>query len=82
MFQGHVGREYWQGARQDRLSSPATRSERRFHEILDVEYRRAQPRISPPETDRTPRMEERLFWTVFGAAAVMLYRALSRRARR
>lgn len=43
MFQGQVGRKYWQSARELRLSTSAGRAEQRFHEILDEEYERARP---------------------------------------
>lgn len=83
MFQGRVGCEYWQNARQARLSTSASRRERRFHEILDEEYRRTQPqaRISTPTLDagHTLFTKERLFWAGVGAIAMMLYRMLSRR---
>lgn len=44
MFQGPVGRAYWQDARENRLSTSAGRRERRFHEILDEEYERTRGR--------------------------------------
>ncbi|MEU9887771.1 DUF6082 family protein [Sphaerisporangium sp. NPDC051011] len=43
MFQGRPGRLYWQAAREARLTTSGNRAERRFHEILDEEYRRAEP---------------------------------------
>jgi uncharacterized membrane protein len=42
MFHGHVGRTYWEGAREARLATSASRREQRFHEILDEEYERTQ----------------------------------------
>jgi hypothetical protein len=41
MFQGEPGRSYWRGARENRLSTSGSGAERRFHEILDEEYRHA-----------------------------------------
>jgi Family of unknown function (DUF6082) len=41
MFQGEIGRSYWHAARDVRLSTSESRTRRRFHEILDEEYRRA-----------------------------------------
>src|SRR2546430_1625022 len=42
MFQGQVGRQYWEAAREVRLSTSANRAERRFHHVLDEEYQRAR----------------------------------------
>ncbi|SEG80718.1 hypothetical protein SAMN04489712_113138 [Thermomonospora echinospora] len=49
MFSGEPGRLYWESARHRRLSTSQSRKARRFHEILDEEYRRIHP---PP--DRRP----------------------------
>lgn len=84
MFQGQVGRNYWQTARTARLSTPASKRERRFHKILDQEYERAQPlnveslRTETPNKDRMSAMKERLLWAGIGAAAAMLYHAIRR----
>ncbi|MCO5997768.1 DUF6082 family protein [Actinoallomurus rhizosphaericola] len=84
MFQGHVGREYWSNARETRLSTSASRRERRFHEILDEEYQRAQPPVSTGRIAASPIVEpkvpvkERLFWMSTGAATVALLRMIRR----
>jgi hypothetical protein len=83
MFQGQVGRNYWQSARHARLSTSATRRERRFHEILDEEYQRARPpahvSTTMPGTDHKLSVRERLFWTGLGAAVAVFGRRLSRK---
>jgi uncharacterized membrane protein len=85
MFQGRVGRAYWQSARQARLSTSASRRERQFHEILDEEYQHSQPpghvSTTMPSTTHNLSVRERLFWTGIGVTAVMLYRMFSRRSR-
>lgn len=43
MFQAEPGRGYWRAARENRLSTSGSSAERRFHEILDEEYRHALP---------------------------------------
>jgi hypothetical protein len=84
MFQGQIGRNYWQTARIARLSTSASKRERRFHKILDEEYERAQPlNVESPHTkaandDRMLAMKERLLWAGVGAAAAMLYHAVRR----
>jgi uncharacterized membrane protein len=88
MFQGTVGRNYWQSARHARLSTSSGRRERRFHEILDEEYRRARPptaRSVPaqrPSIPKTDTWRDRLLWTGIGVATAVLYRALLRPTRR
>lgn len=87
MFQGRVGRDYWQSARQARLSTSASPRERRFHEVLDEEYQQAQPPetvgspVQMPATERTRTAKERLLWAPIGAAAALLYRTLRSRSR-
>jgi hypothetical protein len=82
MFQGQVGRRYWQSARQARLSTSATGRERRFHEILEEEYQRARPTTRPTTTalavDHKLTWDRRLFWAGVGAVAIMLGRRLRR----
>ncbi|MCO5971752.1 DUF6082 family protein [Actinoallomurus soli] len=84
MFQGHVGRVYWSNARETRLSTSASRRERRFHEILDEEYQGTQPPMTTGRTTATPIVEpavsvrERLFWMSAGAATVALLRMIRR----
>lgn len=86
MFQGQVGRDYWESARETRLSTSAGHRERRFHEILDEEYERAQPPAiarPPVQTSTTAQAltrKERLLWVGAGAAAAMLYRSLRGRS--
>lgn len=78
MFQGRVGREYWRNVRETRLSTSAGRRERRFHEILDEEYRNARPSTAAGlsgETVDAPigfTKNERLLWAGVGAAATLL----------
>jgi uncharacterized membrane protein len=80
MFQGQVGRSYWQTARGARLSTSAGKRERRFHEILDEEYERAQPpNIESLRVEAPSRMlatKERLLWAGVGAVVATLYRAV------
>ncbi|GAA2155881.1 DUF6082 family protein [Actinomadura napierensis] len=63
MFSGRPGRAYWREARQVRLSTSGNKRARRFHEILDEEYRRAPA----PPAERTP--VHRRPWAVAAAAA-------------
>ncbi|MEU8200659.1 DUF6082 family protein [Streptosporangium sp. NPDC049046] len=85
MFQGDVGRSYWQVARVARLSTSASRTERRFHEILDEEYRRSTPsgrgEVSGPASrkagDRLPE-RERVLWMSVGAGTAALVCCLLR----
>lgn len=84
MFQGRVGRDYWRSARELRLSTSAGRRNRRFHEILDEEYQRAQPPVvsgGPPQAtaDRDQTRRERVLWVAIGVAATMLYRCVRNR---
>lgn len=82
MFSGRPGRAYWGEARQTRISTSETKRARRFHQILDEEYRRAP--APPPERTR-PRRRARAL--LFGAAAAtlavapILRRSLRRRRR-
>ena len=48
---GTIGREFWALARQARLDTSEGKLNRRFHEIIDDEYRRLlmTPAIPPPE---------------------------------
>ncbi|MVZ99945.1 hypothetical protein F8568_006040 [Actinomadura sp. LD22] len=83
MFSGRPGRAYWQEARQVRLKTSADKRSRRFHEILDEEYRRAP--APPPETRRSRRRPWALLAaTAAGALALapILRRALTRRGTR
>jgi uncharacterized membrane protein len=88
MFQGQVGRGYWESARATRLSTSAGRRERRFHKILDDEYERARPsaivksEAHAEGAEHTPTLNERLLWISVGAATALLYRALRDRAKR
>jgi len=92
MFQGQPGRDFWQSARELRLTTWANRHERRFQEILDEEYRRAlaehpragsRPDRPPPEGPlRSSRaaMRRRLLWAGIGTGALAaLYRMLRSR---
>ncbi|MFB4295646.1 DUF6082 family protein [Actinomadura sp. NTSP31] len=63
MFSGRPGRAYWREARQVRLSTSGSKRARRFHEILDEEYRRAPA----PPAERTPVQWRP--WAVAAAAA-------------
>lgn len=88
MFQGQVGRDYWRNAREARLSTSASHRERRFHEILDEEYKRAEPpavterSIPGPAAPQKAAAKERLLWVGVGVAATLLYRMARRSARR
>ena len=46
MFQGKVGRAFWESARDIRIATSETKRARRFHQILDEEYRCAS--VTPP----------------------------------
>lgn len=72
MFQGRIGRTYWQSARKARLSTSASRREERFHRILDEEYQRANP---PTDTARVQATKRRILWIAIGAA-IIVYRVL------
>jgi hypothetical protein len=88
MFHGRVGRQYWEGARDLRLSTSANRMERRFHEILEEEYQRAQPIQSEPhwsvathKQDVTQADKRAMFLIIGAVAAIAGYRAfLARRS--
>lgn len=62
--------------RQACLSTPVGRRERRFHDILDKEYQRAQPSVDvsadPLSTDCALITKERLFRVGVGATAATL----------
>ncbi|GAB3958752.1 hypothetical protein GCM10029978_004340 [Actinoallomurus acanthiterrae] len=84
MFQGQIGRDYWKNAGETRLSTSASRRERRFHEILDEEYNRAhlsaiidRSALAPTVAHRTTA-KERLLWASVGAAVMVFYRILRR----
>ncbi|MER6815696.1 DUF6082 family protein [Spirillospora sp. NPDC000708] len=80
MFSGRPGRAYWEEARQVRLSTSGSKRARRFHEILDEEYRRAP--APPPESPPARRRRWALLAaTAAGTLAVapVLRRALTRR---
>jgi uncharacterized membrane protein len=85
MFQGRVGRDYWESAREVRLSTSAGRRERRFHGILDEEYERAQPaaivesRAHAHDAGHTTSLKERLLWMGAGAAMALFCLAFRRR---
>lgn len=79
MFRGEAGRGYWRAARDHRLSTSGSRAERRFHEILDEEYRRAlpAPAVVPSSDDPRPervsstrKIRRTLGWGVAGAGVV------------
>ncbi|MBD2894872.1 hypothetical protein amrb99_38010 [Actinomadura sp. RB99] len=83
MFSGRPGRAYWEEARQVRLSTSGSKRARRFHEILDEEYRRAP--APPPESPPARRRRWALLAaTAAGTLAVapVLRRALTRRGAR
>lgn len=89
MFRGQVGRSYWQAAREARLSTSGSRMERRFHEILDEEYRKATPSIRQeplrPSVHGSPGripMRQRILWAGIGAGTLALSCRLLRSARR
>lgn len=83
MFSGRPGRAYWEEARRVRLNTSGSKRARRFHEILDEEYRRAPapPPASPPSRRRRWAL---LAATAAGTLAVapVLRRALTRRGSR
>ncbi|WP_125620585.1 DUF6082 family protein [Actinomadura sp. WAC 06369] len=53
MFSGRPGRAFWREAREVRLSTSESKRARRFHQILDEEYRRA-PAPAPERARRRP----------------------------
>jgi hypothetical protein len=90
IFSGEVGARFWAEGREMRLRSVGSRRERRFHEILDEEYRHAleEPAQPPPPArpqDRAPARHPRRIWPVLlgvagaSAAAVPLLRHFIRR---
>ena len=82
MFQGSVGRGYWESVRETRLATSAGRRERRFHEILNEEYDRATPSASSSTTARACAgksmltKRERLLWAAAGAFVVWFFRSI------
>jgi hypothetical protein len=91
MFQGEPGRSYWRAARENRLSTSGSDTERRFHEILDEEYQRAlaAPAEEPSSGDKAPPGGQRrgvgrtAAWTAAGGVgAIVTLGLLSRRRRR
>jgi hypothetical protein len=63
LFSGEVGQRFWAEVRDLRISTSSTRRERRFHEILDEEYRHAlSAPASPPKPKNTtaPAPQQRL----------------------
>ncbi|MBC6465289.1 DUF6082 family protein [Actinomadura alba] len=60
MFHGRVGRAFWESAREVRLATSETRRARRFHQILDEEYRQAPE--SPSPNDSLSRWSIRPRW--------------------
>jgi hypothetical protein len=51
VFSGEEGRRFWSGSRAMRAKAADTRRERRFHQILDEEYKRA---VSAADSDGRP----------------------------
>jgi hypothetical protein len=58
MFSGHPGRTFWREAGEVRINTSETRRSRRFHQILDEEYKHACELISQPKTDALSRRLE------------------------
>jgi hypothetical protein len=54
MFSGAPGRRFWEGAREARASVADTRRLRRFHEILDEEYQKAELQEPPARLSAAP----------------------------
>ncbi|MEV6983207.1 DUF6082 family protein [Sphaerisporangium sp. NPDC051017] len=90
LFSGPAGRRYWNNVRDLRITSTSTRRERRFHEILDEEYHRADP---PPVLPSAPgpdfprasvkRWGRFVVAMLVGAASVeILHRRVSARRRK
>jgi uncharacterized membrane protein len=86
MFRGQVGREFWRNARESRMSTSASRRERRFHEILDEEYQKI---VNSSEADADAHREHRhrgpqnpvrhLLWAAVGAGLTVIFCKLLRR---
>ncbi len=68
MFSGRPGRAFWEEARQVRMGTAGSKRGRRFHEILDEEYRLAP--VPPVEPRRTRRRWVVLGGSVAGVAAM------------
>jgi hypothetical protein len=47
LFTGEVGRRFWVNARETRIATSGTRRERRFHRIIDEEFRAAEANGPP-----------------------------------
>jgi hypothetical protein len=60
VFSGEIGQRFWSDARNLRLQAVSTRRERRFHEILDEEYKRAleSPAVVPSAGEQPVRRPE------------------------
>lgn len=69
LFRGEPGRRFWRNARQVRLATSSARRERRFHQILDEEYRKAEAE-GPPVPDRSDRPPARPSYSAYRMAAV------------
>ncbi|WP_211302765.1 DUF6082 family protein [Allonocardiopsis opalescens] len=54
MFEGAPGRRFWERAGKVRLETSDSRLTRRFHEILDEEYRRARLAVPPEPVPSEP----------------------------
>ncbi|XVQ08550.1 DUF6082 family protein [Spirillospora sp. CA-255316] len=81
MFSGRPGRAFWEAARDVRGRTSGTRRARRFHQILDEEYRRAA--VPPPEEPAPhpsrSRWRRSLLVATGAAVAVFAGMALCRR---
>lgn len=85
LFQGEGGRRFWAAARETRITT-STRRERRFHQIVDDEFRAAE-RQGPPgpgEPRRRPaigHLGQILIGTVLGGICVLLADRILRSSR-
>lgn len=80
MFQGSVGRTYWESARGARLGTSASRREQRFHTILDEEFTRAQqPAVA--RSRGQPSRTRRILFVAIGAAVALFCHTIRRRRR-
>ncbi|HXA62394.1 MAG TPA: DUF6082 family protein, partial [Streptosporangiaceae bacterium] len=88
MFQGAVGRLYWESARKVRLATSETRRARRFHQLLDEEYKKAPFVPTKPPSAGAAGRPRRWVWPLLAglatalAAAVPTVRAMATRCRR
>jgi hypothetical protein len=90
LFRGEVGRRFWRNARETRIATSSTRRERRFHQILDEEYRIAEAQGPPiPHREDRPsagrsssRYRLPLLGAVLGAGAVVAVQSLRKRISR